>query len=360
MRTSRLSSLRTQASSLGRRHWLVAGAFAATSALAPAAVATAQVRSADNGRTHDDSRDRALPVLDAHGLTLDEQPAPERAYAIAEGPLADVLAAIGRQSGVTIDVRPGIGDGLTSPGANGNFTLVQALTAALQGTGLTARVISPTSVVVEVRIDSESVEVSAGLPRVASPRYTTSVTETPQTLQVIPRAVMDQQGAFNLGDVLRNVPGITLQAGEGGGASSTAGEAFNMRGFSANNSMFVDGVRDDGLIARDTFNLEQVEVFLGPTGTDVGRGTGAGYVNMVTKSPRPSSGYGGSIAYGTNSQTRATIDVNLALPATSNDTWLSRSAVRFNGLFQDGGVPGRDEVENERKAFAPSVALGLG
>ena len=55
---------------------------------------------------------------------------------------------------------------------------------------------------------------------------------------------------------------------------------FNLRGFSANNSLFVDGVRDDGLISRDVFNLEQVDVFLGPTGTDVGRGTAAGYVNM--------------------------------------------------------------------------------
>ena len=60
---------------------------------------------------------------------------------------------------------------------------------------------------------------------------------------------------------------------------------FNLRGFSANNSLFVDGVRDDGLVSRDVYNLEQVEVFLGPTGTDVGRGTAAGYVNMTTKTP---------------------------------------------------------------------------
>ena len=70
---------------------------------------------------------------------------------------------------------------------------------------------------------------------------------------------------------------------------------FNMRGFSANNSLFVDGVRDDGLIARDVFNLEQVEVFLGPTGTDVGRGTAAGYVNMTTKTPRVRSLYAGAL-----------------------------------------------------------------
>ena len=186
------------------------------------------------------------------------------------------------------------------------------------------------------------------------------MTETPQTLQVIPRSVIDDQGAFSLGDVLRNVPGITMQAGEGGGASNTAGESFNMRGFNANNSMFVDGVRDDGLIARDTFNIEQVEVFLGPTGTDVGRGTGAGYVNMVTKAPRPSSGYGGMLTYGTNDQLRATADLNQALPLGADGSWLSRSAVRLNALFQNGGVPGRDEVENERNAVAPSLSLGLG
>ena len=60
---------------------------------------------------------------------------------------------------------------------------------------------------------------------------------------------------------------------------------FNMRGFSANNSLFVDGVRDDGLVARDVYNLEQIEVFSGPTGSDVGRTNAAGYINLTTKTP---------------------------------------------------------------------------
>ena len=60
---------------------------------------------------------------------------------------------------------------------------------------------------------------------------------------------------------------------------------FNMRGFSAANSLFVDGVRDDGLIARDVYNLEQIEVFSGPTGSDVGRMNAAGYINLETKAP---------------------------------------------------------------------------
>ena len=107
-----------------------------------------------------------------------------------------------------------------------------------------------------------------------------------------------------LSEALRNVPGITLQAGEGGGASSTAGDMFNMRGFNASNSLFVDNVRDDGLVSRDVYNLEQVEVFMGPTGSDVGRGTAAGYVNMQTKMPHLPPSHSATIALGTADQRR--------------------------------------------------------
>ncbi len=151
--------------------------------------------------------------------------------------------------------------------------------------------------------------------RSPSPRYARPLSETPQTIQVIPRQVMEEQGVTTLSEALRNVPGITLQAGEGGGASNTAGDMFNLRGFNADNSLFVDGVRDDGLISRDVFNLEQVEVFMGPTGSDVGRGTAAGYVNMQTKTPhartrlRPAP-----LGFGTADQRALTVDVNQALP----------------------------------------------
>ena len=116
---------------------------------------------------------------------------------------------------------------------------------------------------------------------------------------------MEAQGVTTLSEALRNVPGISLQAGEGGGASNTSGDMFNLRGFSANNSLFVDGVRDDGLVSRDVYNLEQVEVFLGPAGTDVGRGTAAGYVNMTTKTPIVRNLYAGAATFGTADQRRA-------------------------------------------------------
>src|SRR6201999_3561 len=147
----------------------------------------------------------------------------------------------------------------------------------------------------------ESVSVQGEItnaPVLASPKYTVPLRDIPQTIEVIPRAAMEAQGVTTLSDALRNVPGITMQAGEGGGASSTAGDMFNMRGFNASNSLFVDNVRDDGLVSRDVFNVEQVEVFMGPTGSDVGRGTAAGYVNMQTKVPHLGSSSSATMSYG--------------------------------------------------------------
>ena len=80
---------------------------------------------------------------------------------------------------------------------------------------------------------------------------------------------MDEQGATTLRDVLRNVAGITFQAGEGG---VPAGDQLSIRGFSARTDMFIDGVRDFGGYSRDSFNMEQVEVAKGPTSSLAGRG----------------------------------------------------------------------------------------
>jgi catecholate siderophore receptor len=249
---------------------------------------------------------------------------------------------------------------LQSPGVSGLYTVQEALDQLVIGTSLTVRLTAPRVALLDIQAQSESVEVTASGPAVQSPKYQTPLRDIAQTITVIPRKVMEQQGAVTLSDALRNVPGITLQAGEGGGSSNTAGDMFNMRGFNASNSLFVDGVRDDGLISRDVFNLEQVEVFLGPTGSDIGRGTAAGYVNMTTKMPHAGSDYSATFSGGTADQSRLSADANWGRPMDHRGSWVSNSAFRLNVLWQDSGVPGRDEVKLESKAVAPSLALGLG
>jgi catecholate siderophore receptor len=55
--------------------------------------------------------------------------------------------------------------------------------------------------------------------RLENPRFTEPVRDIPQTITVIPQAVIQEQNATTLRDVLRNVPGISIQAGEGGGGA---------------------------------------------------------------------------------------------------------------------------------------------
>jgi catecholate siderophore receptor len=248
---------------------------------------------------------------------------------------------------------------LPTPGVAGLMTVEQALERLLDGTGVGYVFTARDLVTMDIRT-SEFVTVSGReTPTVSSPKYTTPLRDVPQTIALIPRETIERQGATTLSETLRNVPGITLQAGEGGGASNTAGDMFNMRGFNASNSLFVDGVRDDGLVSRDVFNVEQVEVFMGPTGSDVGRGTAAGYVNMQTKVPHLGSSSAATFSYGNGDRGRLTADLNFA-SSGSSESWWGKSAFRLNTLWQDGGVPGRDEVEQQSRAVAPSLAFGLG
>ena len=285
--------------------------------------------------------------------------APVYTFGIPAGPLTTAIAEFERVTSVRVTFDATTVRDLTTAGVNGTLTAAQALARLLDGSSLSHRFTDASAAVVEIRVDAAAVEVSGAKPRVESTKYSAPLTETPQTIQVIPRALLDEQGAQTLTDALRNVPGITMQAGEGGGASNTSGDMFNMRGFSANNSLFIDNVRDDGLIARDVFNLEQVEVFSGPTGSDVGRTNAAGYINLATKTPNLEGAQSGSFSIAGNEQLRATVDINQPVRFGNAGTFLGNAAIRVNGLWQDGGVPGRDYTERESKSIAPSIAFGL-
>jgi catecholate siderophore receptor len=184
----------------------------------------------------------------------------------------------------------------------------------------------------------------------ASPKLTQPLRDTPQTITVIPQSVIKEQGADSLRDVLRNSPGITFQAGEGGGGLP-GDQNFTMRGFSARNSLFIDGVRDTGAYTRDSFNLESVEVIKGPTGAVAGRSATAGAINQISKTPHAQDSQSYSLGYGSDDYKRITADTNIAVN--------ERLSLRLNAMYHDAEVSNRDVVENKRWGFAPSIALGI-
>ncbi|WP_312320323.1 catecholate siderophore receptor Fiu [Stenotrophomonas sp.] len=187
--------------------------------------------------------------------------------------------------------------------------------------------------------------------KLSSPKFTQSLQDTPQTVQVITSDLFNQQGATTLTEALRNSPGVgTFYVGENG--NTNTGDSIFMRGFDTSSSIFVDGVRDLGSISRDVFNTEQVEVSKGPAGTDNGRSAPTGAINMVSKQANLHNALSGTVSAGTDDQARTTADWNQTLGATS--------ALRLNAMWQDNDQPGRDHVNNKRWGIAPSLGFGLG
>jgi catecholate siderophore receptor len=230
------------------------------------------------------------------------------------------------------------------------------LRAQLSGTATPA----PASGDAPITLGAVTVEDAQANAHLASPKYTESILDTPQTMVAITPEVYEPQGAATLSDVLRNTPGITFFAGEGGSANRTGGDSFYLRGFDTSNSIFIDGVRDEGDLVHDTFNFDQVDVIKGPSAEN-GRGGTAGYINLETKMPKAAASEEGQFSYGfdpsgADAFGRATIDLNRPLA----DSRVAGTAVRLNLLEQDGGVTGRKLAENNRWGVAPSLALGLG
>ena len=180
------------------------------------------------------------------------------------------------------------------------------------------------------------------------------IQDAPQSISIISREVIEQQSASTLRDVLRNVSGISMAAGEGGGGP--AGDNLTLRGFGARNDIFIDGIRDFASYTRDTFNVEQVEVVKGPASAQTGRGSTGGYINLFSKQPQPMTFASATVAGGLPAFGRATADLNVG----DEMTGLAGVGLRLNLMYHNADSPGRDFVETERMGVAPSFAVGLG
>jgi len=172
--------------------------------------------------------------------------------------------------------------------------------------------------------------------------------DTPQSISVVSQKLIQEQAVTRLEEALRNVPGITLNAGEG----AARGDTVNLRGFSAFNDFFLDGVRDAAVYTRDSFNLDSLEVVKGPSAILFGRGSTGGAINQVSKAPSLTPLDSATAIFGSNDLYRATTDMNVPLSGSA--------ALRFNAMGESSGVAERDLVRNHRWGIAPTLALGIG
>ena len=177
----------------------------------------------------------------------------------------------------------------------------------------------------------------------------TTVQDTPQSVNVIPKEEMKQQAVSSLEGALKNVPGITIAIGEGG---TLAGDQFKIRGFDAKDDIYMDGLRDFGAYTRDSFNYEEVQVLKGPSGALFGRGNTGGVINIVSKTPFLEDRYSAEVYGGNGSYFRGLADFNKVIDDTT--------AVRLAVMGNSTGVVDRDVVKSKRWGIAPSIGFGLG
>ncbi|HEY1900489.1 MAG TPA: TonB-dependent siderophore receptor [Steroidobacteraceae bacterium] len=171
---------------------------------------------------------------------------------------------------------------------------------------------------------------------------------TPQSVTVVSSDLIASQGSTRLEDALRNVPGITLNAGEG----AARGDTVNIRGFSAFNDFFIDGIRDAAVYTRDIFDADAVEVLEGPSAVLFGRGSTGGAINQVTKAPLLTPLANLASMIGTNDLIRTTGDFNFP--------FATAAAFRLNVMGESSEAAGRDFVKNRRWGIAPALAFGIG
>ncbi|MEH2511128.1 catecholate siderophore receptor [Nitrobacteraceae bacterium AZCC 1564] len=179
-------------------------------------------------------------------------------------------------------------------------------------------------------------------------RIPTPLIDTPQTINVVPKQVIQEQRQTTMEDALRSVPGITFAAGEGG----QQGDSPIIRGFAARGDLFRDGLRDPGWYTRDLFSANSVEVYKGPSAFAFGRGATGGAINVTSKLPtfNPVPYIEGTVTGSTGPGIRAELDAAGTKGEVSG---------RIAALYQDVDTPTRDDVYVRRWGVAPSVSANV-
>ena len=181
------------------------------------------------------------------------------------------------------------------------------------------------------------------------PKDVAPIVDTPKSVIILDKSVIEQTGSNSLQDALRTVPGITFGAAEGG---NPIGDRPFIRGFDSQGSIYVDGVRSLASQNREVFAIDSVQIIRGSDSTLGGRGSAGGTINIISRLPMLGTFGSVSASYGNGDYKRVTGDVNVQLAPTV--------AFRIQGVWHDQDVVDRDAIYNKRWGVAPSLTIGLG
>ncbi len=277
------------------------------------------------------------------------------------GTVTDQTQAVVPGASVALEDEHGQTVKKTESDAVGNFALAEipegeySLVVTIKGFAARRQHISvahgkPITATVELAASSNSEVITVTAEGSYSEHQAVTATKTNVPLRDVPQAIavvngdlLRAQAVTNMQDAVRNVAGVSVQLGEG------RRDQVLIRGFSAQNDYYVDGVKDDALYYRDVATLERVEVLKGPAAVLYGRGSSGGIINRVTKTAEKEQPLSGELTtmFGSYGEKRTSADMGATF-------FGGKLSARLPGAWEDTGSH-RHNFSLDRYTLAPSL-----
>lgn len=292
--------------------------------------------------------------------------------------MASALLAFSETTDIQLSYSASLVKGLRSPKLSGAYTVEQALDKLLARSDIAYRFADDNVVALQsaahtpaessakdsgdakmlksVRVTAEALGESEDTPdntlytrssAGSANRTDTPIMETPIAIQVVPRAVLQDQQSVQVGDAIKNVSGVFQGLTFGGFA-----EQFMIRGFNTNFNNYLDGFAWPA--SRLTLaNAERVEVVKGAAANLYGRIQPGGMINVVTKRPQATPYYAFEQQFGSWDLYRTTLDATGAVNADASLLYRLNFEYLDKQSFRDFGF-------TDRIFLAPSITWKIG
>jgi iron complex outermembrane receptor protein len=294
-------------------------------------------------------------------------------YNIPGGALSDVLNRFAREAGITLSMTPAQIQGRQSAGLKGEYSTDQALGQLLNGSGLEAvsqdgssyvlRALPETGALALPATDIKGFALGNALGSMEgynathsqiATKTSTALLETSQSVSVVTREQMDDQGSQTVSQAMRYTPGVLTNPY---GATHRY-DYVAMRGFNDGSvdNIYLDGLKsmgDSGTYSTmqvDPYFLERVDILKGPSSVLYGRSSPGGLVALTSKKPLFEPYHQIQATVGTQGQRGMGFDFS---GPVDDD---KRIAYRLTGLA-DRSDTQFDHNKEKRFALAPTLSI---
>lgn len=299
-----------------------------------------------------------------------------RHYDVPAGALSTALSRFAGEAGVLLSVEGRLVEGRETSGVQGQYGVQEGFEALLQGSGLQAvrdargtyslepapaagqsGAVELKPMVVEGFALGNALGEMEGYAATHSSVATKTsmpLAETSQTVSVVTRQQIEDQGSRSIAQAVRYTPGL-MSTPYG---ATTRYDYVAMRGITDGSvdNLYLDGQKllgDSGTYSSlqvDPYFVERIDILKGPSSVLYGRSLPGGLVAMTTKKPQHEASRQIQLSYGSEDYKQIGFDLTGPLD--------ERIAYRLVGVVKDADNQ-VDGVEEKRYALMPSLSIDV-